>query len=242
MRPGLKFSSLGKRRAEFTPEGDDESSRQRRTAPGGTAHTGSQALTHWVSALGLVSVTWHSADTLQLPVNPVNGLYGDYNASMLLPDPAQHSHEQPYTVSAAPEWVSNPYVDQSGSIAAAQLQNPFQYLTLPENASHPQYFGPYQQAVRQDHDSEYFGFPRYPKYGCYYVAEGDVSLFPPGTIVRSFGTNPPYCKSLASKSPCLLPISVRKAHKISADTNRQQSGICAMRTSGAHLGEDRQSG
>ena len=236
MRPGLKFSSLGKRRAEFTPEGDDESYKQPRTDL-----TVSQAPTNWVSAPGLISVAWHSADTHQSPVNPDTSLYGDYtNASMMPAETAPYSHGQPYTEGAAPEWVQNPYFDEHGSVAAAQLRNSFQGLTLPENASHPLYFGQHQQAVRQEHDSEHFGFPHYPKYGCYHVAEADVGLFPPGTIVRTYGTNLPYCKSSASKSSCLLIISVRKAHKIRADTNRQRSGICAMRTSGAHLGEDRQ--
>lgn len=238
MRPGLKFSSLGKRRAEFTPEGDDESYKQLRTD-----FTVSQAPTNWVCAPGLISVTWHSADTLQLPVNPVNGLYGDYtNASMMPAETAQHSHGQPYTEGAAPKWVQYPYVDQPGSVAAAQLQNPFQDLTLPENASHPQYFGPYTQAVRQEDGSEYIGQTNYPKYGCYCVAEADVGLFPPGMIARTYDNNLPYCKSSASGSPCPEESSAAKYVTPALISDRRWSYICGVWIEGRYLGTDQQSG
>lgn len=116
---------------------------------------------------------------------------------MWQPEIAQHPHGQPYTGGAAPKWVQYPYVGQPGSVAAAQLQNPFQDLTLHGHTSQPQDLGQYQQAVNQEHGSEYIGLTHYPKYGCYYVPDADVGLFPPERMFRSFGTNQPYCKSSA---------------------------------------------
>lgn len=234
MRAGLKLSSLGKRRAEFTPEGDDESYKQPRTDL-----TVSQAPTNWVCAPGLISVTWHSADTHQSPVNPDTRLYGDYtNPTMWRPEIAQHPHGQPYTEGAGPEWVQYPYVDQFGSVADAQLQNSFQGLTLPKNTSHPQHLCQYQQAVRQEDGSEYIGQTNYPKYACYYVAEADVGLFPPGTIVRTYGTDLPYCKSSASGLPCPEESSAAKHVTPALILDRRRTDICGVWIEGRCLGTD----
>lgn len=162
---------------------------------------------------------------------------------MMLPDPAHYSHERPYTVGGAPEWVPNPYVDRPGSIADAdaQLQTSFQDRTLPGHTSHPRDLGQYQQAVNQEHDSEYVGLAHYPKYGFYPVLEADVGSFPPGTIVRSSGTNSPYCKSSAPGSPCPEESSAAKHVTPALILDRRRTNICGVWIEGQCLGIDRQS-